>query len=198
MPDVQSYPTADSPPTDPFEGLVAVYYQLKGYITSTNKWFWVRKRGKKLRGYQDIDVLALNKSETLIVSVTANLDDKIRFVSGGNLRQDMLDRLNDYFTRASDYLKATRDYHWLLENKRRIRKVVAFASGNKLADRVQVAINKQGIELLSAKEIIEYLQHAIAEQEERGLRTNNQLVKTIQLILREGESSIKKRAHTAS
>ena len=94
METVQNYPTADSVPTDSFEGLVAAYYQLKGYITSSNKWFWVRDENKKQRGYQDIDVLAIGQTETIIVSVTANLDDKVRRTRDGSLRTDMLDKLN--------------------------------------------------------------------------------------------------------
>jgi len=33
---------------DSFEALVEVYYQTKGYITSSNKWFWVRERVKSI------------------------------------------------------------------------------------------------------------------------------------------------------
>ncbi|MBO8181670.1 MAG: hypothetical protein H0Z28_02615 [Archaeoglobus sp.] len=75
--EVQWYEIVDSPPTEPFEALVEVYFQTKGYITSSNKWFWVQERGKTQRGYRDIDILAINGEETLIVSVTTNLKDKI-------------------------------------------------------------------------------------------------------------------------
>jgi len=76
-PNFQNFPVVDGFPADPFEALVEVYYQTKGYITSSNKWFWVWESGKKQGGYRDIDVLAVNDRETLIVSVTINLDDKI-------------------------------------------------------------------------------------------------------------------------
>ena len=180
---VQNYPTTDSTPTDPFEGLVAAYYQIRGYITSSNKWFWVREERKRQRGYQDIDVLAINAVETVIVSVTGNLDDKVRYTREGALRSDMLERLEDYFKRTREYLALVPEYRWLLDNGRQIRKVVAFASGDKLAERIRDEIGKYGIELLSAKEIVRYLQATIAEQKKRGLRTNNQFVKLMQLML---------------
>ena len=184
METVQNYPTADSVPTDSFEGLVAAYYQLKGYITSSNKWFWVRDEDKKQRGYQDIDVLAIGQDETIIVSVTANLDDKVRRTQDGSLRTDMLDKLNAYFERAQAYLMSVDQYVWLVKSSRRIRKVVAFASGDGLANRIQGEVDKHCIQLLSASEIVHYLQREIAEQAEHGMKTNNQLIKLVQLIAR--------------
>ena len=181
---IQDYPTTDNTPTDPFEGLVAAYYQLRGYITSSNKWFWVREEQKRQRGYQDIDVLAINADETVIVSVTGNLDDKIRYTREGVLRSDMLGKLEDYFGRAREYLASVPEYKWLVDDGRRVRKVVAFASGDGLARRIRSEVERYGIELLSAKEITRYLQETIAEQKKRGLRTNNQFVKLVQLLVR--------------
>ena len=181
---IQDYPTTDNTPTDPFEGLVAAYYQLKGYMTSSNKWFWVWEKGKRQRGYQDIDVLAVNAEETVIVSVTGNLDDKVRFTKQGVLRKDMLEKLEDYFRRAKEYLEAVPEYRWLVSKGRRVRKVVAFASGDRLAERIRDEVGTCGIELVSAREVTRYLQETIAEQKRRGLRTNNQFVKLVQLLVR--------------
>lgn len=182
---IQDYPAPDSSPTDPFEALVAVYYQLNGYITSSNKWFWVWESRKRQRGYQDIDALAVNADETLIVSVTAALDDKVRRTKEGVLRQDMLSHLTEHFTRVRDYLASVPSYAWLVSDSRRVRRVVAFSSGDGLADTIRDDLHKHGIELLSGKEIVTYLRRAIAEQQKPGLRTNNQLIKTIQLIMRQ-------------
>lgn len=193
MQGIQNYPAADSPPTDPFESLVSTYYQLKGYITSTNKWFWVQEQGKKQRGYQDIDVLAINGSETLIVSVTTNLDDKIRYNLGGSLRQDMLNDLNCYFDRVSSYLNSISSYKWLVEKTKKIKRIIVFSTGKSLAIKVRSELNSYNIELVSAEEIIEFLQKTITEYEEYGLKTNNLLIKTVQLILHGGEPTIKKR-----
>jgi hypothetical protein len=74
--EIQKVPTPDSPNHDAFEAVVELYYQTRGYLTSSGKWFWVKEPGKKLRGYQDIDVLAINQHEVLIVSVTSNLGNR--------------------------------------------------------------------------------------------------------------------------
>jgi hypothetical protein len=59
MSEVQNYPTVDSIQTEPFESLVEIYCQLRGYVTSSNKWFWYFESGKKQRGDQDIDLVAI-------------------------------------------------------------------------------------------------------------------------------------------
>ena len=80
--DIQKYPSSDSPNHDAFEGIVELYYEIKGYITSSGKWFWKKSDGRQQRGYQDIDVLAINGKETIIVSVSSNFDDKLNFSKG--------------------------------------------------------------------------------------------------------------------
>ena len=73
---IQDIPVSDSPNNDAFEAIVELYYQLNGFITSSGKWFWYAQKGKQQRGYQDFDVLAINGQETIIVSVSSNLDDR--------------------------------------------------------------------------------------------------------------------------
>ena len=180
MSTIQNYPTTDSVPIDPFEGLVATYYQLKGYITSSNKWFWFWEEGKKQRGYQDIDVLAINDTETVIVSVTANLDDKVRYTRQGVLRRDMLDKLNDHFGRVKAYLAAVPEYAWLVSGGRKVRKVVAFGSGDRLADRIRDQVGD--IELLYMRDVIQDLQTTTTEYAQYGLRTNVQTIKLMHLL----------------
>jgi hypothetical protein len=182
METIQTYPTTDSVPTDAFEGLVAAYYQLQGHITSSNKWFWVWEEGKRQRGYQDIDVLAIKADKTVIVSVTANLDDKVRRARDGLLRKDMLDELNTYFERARAYLESVGQYAWLVDSSRQVRKVVAFASGDGLANRIRDEVGTYGIQSLSAGDIVRYLQKEAAKRSKHGLKTNNQLIKLVQLI----------------
>ena len=188
MDKIQSYPIVDSIPTEPFESLVEMYYQLEGYITSSNKWFWVRESGKKQRGYQDIDVLAINDDETLIISVTINLDDKVRFGRNGKLREDMLEDLSRYFDRVETYLKNVGKYNWLIKNKRKVKRIIAYAYGGYKKEEkrkeLEDELGKRGIELISSKEIIEYLKKKIEKIQDKGLKTNNQLVKMIQLWLK--------------
>ncbi len=67
---VQDTPSVDSDNTEPFEGLVETHFQSKGYITSSNKWFWYWQEGKQQRGYKDIDVLAINSTEKMLIDIT--------------------------------------------------------------------------------------------------------------------------------
>lgn len=185
--DVQDYPTVNSVQTEPFESLVEIYYQLKGYITISNKWFWVFESGKKQRGYQDIDILAINDSKTLIISVTTSLNDKIRFGRNGKLKENMLEGLCRYFKRVETYLEKVREYRWLTKNGREIKRIVAYAYGGYNKEEKMEEINKElkkrGIELISSKEIIKYLREEIKDIRSKGLKTNNQLIKLIQLWL---------------
>ena len=112
---IQSIPTPDSPNNDAFEAIVELYYQVKGYITSSGKWFWVKEPTKRQRGYQDIDVLAVSGRELLIVSVTSGLDDKLRPRRNGSIRNDMLQKLKNHFERIECYLCKVPQYQWLLE-----------------------------------------------------------------------------------
>ena len=182
MPFIQDYPAADSYPTDPLEGLVAIYFQLRGFLTSSNKWFWVREDGKRQRGYQDIDVLAVSRTETIIVSVTSNLDDKVRHDRSKQFRQDMFDQLNQHFDRVEAYLRAVPAYSWLVQPERDVRRVVAYASGDSLAKRLLEAQHLPRIELLSASQIIDDMRRNVAEHMKEGMKTNSQLIKLIQLF----------------
>jgi uncharacterized protein YaaR (DUF327 family) len=179
---IQNYPTADSPATDPFEGLVEVYYQLNGYITSSNKWFWVREEGKQQRGYQDIDVLAINAQEVVIVSVTANLNDKVRQHGDGSVHEEKLASLRNYFDRVKEYLKSVEHYSWLMDGSRKVSCVVAFSRGYGLAEKIAPTLGNFEIEMLSSRVLMKHLKTEVTVQEKRGLRTNNQIIKMIQLM----------------
>lgn len=63
------------------------------------------KEIKKQRGYQDIDVLTINNNETLVISVTINLDDKVRFGRDGKLKREMPEDISEYFDRVEKCLK---------------------------------------------------------------------------------------------
>lgn len=182
---IQDFPTVDSISTEPFEYLVEIYYQIKGFITSSNKWFWIFESGKQQRGYQDIDILAVNETETLIISVTSNLDDKIRFGRDNKLRKDMIENLDKYFSRVETYLKNVEEYAWLVKSDRKIRRVIAYAYGGYEEERrnkeIREELKKKGIELISSEEIIKDVKDTIKEMRKKGLKTNNYLVKMIQL-----------------
>ncbi len=182
---VQNYPTVDSIPVEPFESLVEMYFQLKGYITSSNKWFWIKELGKKQRGYQDIDVLAVNERETVIISVTTNLDDKVRFTREGLINEKQLKNISKYFERVERFLMEVNEYRWLVEN-RNVRKILAYGYGgykNKNKKEILMSeLTKMGIELISSDEIIGYIKNRIEDIQSQGLKTNNQVVKMIELL----------------
>jgi len=185
---VQNYPSEDSPATEPFEGIVELYYQLKGYITSSNKWFWYREPIMQQRGYQDIDVLAINEKESILVSVTINLDDKIRRNRNRIIKCDMVEKIDDFYERVISYLKNVQEYRWIINNEEReVKKVLAYANGKEnLADSISNYFIKENIDitLLSSSEIFHYLEKRIPEIQKCGMKTNNQLLKLYSYLIK--------------
>lgn len=181
---IQQIPVSDSPNNDAFEAVVEVFYQTQGYITSAGKWFWVWKDGKKQRGYQDIDVLAVNGDEVVIVSVTSNLDDKVN-TKGGIANTEMLERLKEHFKRVCLYLKNVPEYKWMVCGKRRIRNVVAYNHAFKRnLELVKQSMANASIEVISAEEILKSLREHAGQN---NLKIQNQMLRTIQLL---GENAL--------
>lgn len=146
---IQNIPVSDSPNNDAFEAVVELYYQLKGYITCSGKWYWYAEKGKQQRGYQDFDVLAINSEETVIVSVSSNLDDKVSFNRNGKINEDKLKKLKKYFERSEKYLQNVPEYEWLIK-KREIKRVVAYLSfQKKKLNEIKIIMKNNEIELLS-------------------------------------------------
>lgn len=179
---IQKLPVADSPATDPLEAIFATYYQINGFITSSNKWFWVHEEGKHQQGYQDIDILAISATETILVSVTANLDDKVRFDREGVFRADMLQKLVSFYDRAAGYLENVPQYRWLLADGRVQKRILAYGVGDSLAQKIRGPLLDKNIQLLSSEAAIRQIQTAVREQTNHGLRTNNQLIKLLQYL----------------
>lgn len=149
---------------DTSEEIVELYYQCKGFITSSNKWVSL---GKK-KGYTDIDVLAVNGSEAHIVSVTTNLDDK------------NIDDLDGYFKAVIDYFGKTEEFKWLLTKE--IKKILAvFTYPDKKQEKIIERFRTCGIELLYASQIFEYFKKNLVPWRQIGLKTENPLVKIMQL-----------------
>ena len=185
---IQSIPNPDSPNNDAFEAIVELYYQTLGYITSSGKWFWVWEDGKKQRGYQDIDVLAVNENEVIIVSVTSNLDDKLRQRKNGVINKDMLNRLNSYFERVKQYLQSVSQYKWLVAGDKQIKEVVAYNHAvKKASQKVIPVLKRNGIETLSSKHMLNSLSKYIKQP---NLKIQDQMLRTIQLIEYNGKIEI--------
>jgi hypothetical protein len=179
---IQDYAMVDGNPHDSFEGLVEIYFQLKGYITSSNKNFWVFDKDKKAqRGYQDIDILAVKDDETVIVSVSSNLDDKV------NTRR-VKSSTREHFERVERYLKAVKDYRWLVRKKP--QRVIAYMSGHKTAsslNKIRKLLDGHQIKLLSVYKISDYLLRRIKtlkDPKKYGLKAENELVRLLQVWLK--------------
>lgn len=180
--DTQHYPIVDSTPANSFETLVAVYYQLKGYITSSNKWFWTWEEGKRQRAYQDIDVLAVNGTETIIVSVTGSLDDKISSPGDHHLSADRLGRLQFFFDKAVSYLESVPQYSWMVGNERQIRKVLVFGGSDQSAAKFLDPLSEHGIELLSGEQTVRCFKEELSKLSKLGYRASNEFVKIAHMM----------------
>ena len=185
-------PVEDGEPGDPMEPIVALWYQLRGYITASNKWFWVWRKGKKLRGHKDIDLVALNNEETVLVSVTQNLDDKIPRPSRGD---PDLSKIKAYFRDVEQYLSTVQEYQWLVDKQtRRVKKVLVYNSGNPskiLLDKLK----KEDIRLKKFQEILSEIIKDAKEKHYKHRRITNRLLKLILEVerLRSQENKTKKR-----
>ncbi|MGA2331385.1 MAG: hypothetical protein ABSG75_06475 [Syntrophales bacterium] len=181
--DIQKIPVVDSPHNDAFEAIVELYYQILGYITSSGKWFWVWESGKKQRGYQDIDVLAIGKDDMVIVSVTSCLDDKFRFNKENKPRDDMLKKLESHFDRIEKYLSEVPEYQWL--TKKNVKRVVAYANPfGTCSQRINDLLKKHSIELVSAEEMLHKIEKYIKN---KNIKIQNQMLRTIQVVKQKNE-----------
>jgi len=177
--DIQNYPVSDSPNHDAFEGIVELYYEVKGYITSSGKWFWKKSEGKQQRGYQDIDVLAISEDETIIVSVSSNFDDKLNF-SGGELNKEKSEKTLDYFERVIEYLSVTVEYNWLINNQRTIRKVLAVINIPKDMNKYEKFLKSENIEILKIDDMIDEILEFLNKKD--GFKIQNPTLRIIQIL----------------
>lgn len=176
--EIQKIPVADSPHNDAFEAIVELYYQVFGYITSSGKWFWVWETGKKQRGYQDIDVLAVDGNELIIVSVTTCLDDKLRCDKLGKLKKEMLTKLCSYFSRVVLFLEHVDKYKWL--TKKKIKRVVAYIYSANDISQVYEALKTEKIMLLSAEDMIFSIKKYLDDND--NIKIQNQMLRTIMVL----------------
>lgn len=179
---VQDYATSDSPVNDAFEGIVELCYQLEGYITSTGKWFWTK--GDKQKEYQDIDLLAIGRNKTIIVSVSSNLKSKITLNKKGELNTDLHLKLKDSFYRVEEYLKNTKEYEWLLDGNREIERVVAIAEpqSKKHLEKINEKLMNDKIKIRTPKEIIEEIM--VYVDKNKNLKIQHEALRLIQIMRR--------------
>ena len=178
---IQDIPVSDSPNNDAFEAIVELYYQLNGFITSSGKWFWYAQKGKQQRGYQDFDVLAINGQETVIVSVSSNLDNKLSFKRSGEINEEQLTHLKAFFDRSEEYLKTVHEYKWIIGQKREIKRVVAYLGAQKrrLED-IRNCLIKNSIDLLASDKIVKFI--LIYLENNKNLKVQDQTLRMLQVL----------------
>jgi len=185
--EIDPLPVPDSPNNDALEAIIEVYYQVEGYITSAGKWFWVKEKGKKQRGYQDIDILAIKRDETIIGSVTSNLDDKIGFNNKGNIDTKRRDSLVKYFERVEWYLKSVKDYSWLIEKPRVIKRDLIYLNAIKNKDKfnkLKLVLGENQIQPISGQELFIKVNDYLDKNS--NLKVQNPMLRTFQVLKSKG------------
>ena len=67
-------------------------------------------------------------------------------------------RLEAYFERTTRYLKSVDQYAWMVAEEKRVRKVIAYSHKVKnVSGMVIPSLGELGIEVLSAKKVLDYL-----------------------------------------
>jgi len=148
-----NFQLVDNPAIDAFEQIVELYYQCQGYITSSNKWF------PMIKGYADIDVLAINDKEIRIIQVVVNMNDKTP------------DKLKLFFANAIEYLN--KNYLWLVTNRQIIR---TLAIENEASFKLP-----ESIEIVKASEIAVAFHKALYGKK-KGLCVKNPIFKAIEFF----------------
>ena len=157
------------------EELIAELYQSKGYFVTKN--FWVpfmstRNRNQKgknqsyeAQSWTDIDVLAKNDKELLIIQVKAIINDK-----------KVAEKIKIYFNRVDAFLKRgiapdeKTDIKWWTKNVK-IRKIVIYEWESSPKAYIE-EIKKDGIEVYPFREyfdnLIEYVKNKKGVKEENA------------------------------
>jgi len=146
-----NFQLVDNPAVDAFEQVVELFYQAQGYLTCSNKWF------PMVRGYADIDVLAVRDKEIRIIQAVTNMDDKSP------------EKLKLFFDKAIEYIN--KNYPWLVAD-RKIIKTLAIEN--------EASFNlPESIEVVRASEIALAF-HGALQGKKKGLCVKNPIFKAIE------------------
>jgi hypothetical protein len=173
----QKIAVSDSPSYEAFESLVEVYFQINGYITSTGKWFQAKNPEKQQGGHRDIDVLAINASETVIVSVSTNLKEKAG-LKNGEFTESFL-ATKEYYEIVQLYLQGVPEYSWMVGKERKVRKILAVANVEKQKMELIKKINENDIEVLHREVIFNRIKEYVSI---KGLKIQHEVLKAFQLL----------------
>ena len=140
-------PVTDSPNNEALEAIIELYYQLDGFITSSGKWFNTEKAN-----YQDIDLLAVNATETHIVSVSTNLKEKVT-VTRNDAEDKKFVSTVSYFENVESFLQNVKEYRWLKE-ERKVKKILACLNVPKNHVKQLEKLESKNIQLLTPSEFL--------------------------------------------
>lgn len=135
--------------------------------------------------------MAINDKETIVVSVSSNLDDKINFNRSGELNNKKLSKIFTYFERVHEYLKVTNEYKWLVESNRSYKMVIAVVNygSKKYLDRTKKRLRegKIHIEILQVETILNEVKNYL-----KNTTIQNQLLRFLQIMNNKDYYNIKK------
>ena len=188
---IMAIPSITSQP-NPYEEIVQIWLDSKGYITTTGKWFWVQKNPDTPAGYKDIVLLGVKEDEVILVSATTCLDDKIRLTRQGLMNDKMYQKnVVEYFNDVIKYLQNTPEYKWLLERK--IRKIIFYFFGTRNQERLELLrkeCKKNDVEIVSIEEAAENIKKYISSfseggKSERSIKTESPVFTLLNLFINE-------------
>jgi hypothetical protein len=169
------------------EELIADFFQAKGYFVTKNYWIpFNTKRERTQRGqkqkyesqsWTDIDVLARNDKELVIIQVKAIINDK-----------KLVDKIIKFFKRVDDYLKkevapdGKSSIKWWRGNVK-VRKLVIYEWENSPKSYIQ-QIKKKGIEVEPFRkyfdELIDYINN------KKGVKEENAALRLLHFLKQQG------------
>lgn len=164
------------------EELVAEYFKTKGYFVMTNYWFpIISQRNRTQRGkaqtftaqsWSDIDVIAMNNSELLLIQVKAIINEK-----------KVAENVVEYFNRVDSFLKTKQSSEELLQikwwlNGRKLKKILVYE--NYSAPKYLQIISNSNIVVI---EFIEYYKELLNHIKNRkGAKEENSTMRFIHFL----------------
>lgn len=166
------------------EELVGEYYKMKGYFVMTNYWIpFNTNRARESKGKQqeysaqswtDIDVLAKNEKELLIIQVKTTINTK-----------ETPGKIKVFFKRVEDFLKISKlapcgenGIYWSSENCI-IKKIIVYEYKNSPKSYLKI-LTDEGIEAKYfgdlLKEIIKYI------EDKKGLKEGNSTMRFLHFL----------------
>jgi hypothetical protein len=87
-----------------------------------------------------------------------------------------------YYGQVIEYLANVPQYHWLVSPDRTIKKVLVYSVCEGIAARLSDTLCEKAVALLSLDSILKEMVTLLKVHKQEGLRTNNQVVKLLDLL----------------